>query len=782
MNPSNIRFNGCYLAAVVLLTAILFAVHDSGTPAVPEDATPSQRVVTDRLQRLYSDMGPHPIGDSENARLRSRILEQLEALGAHAEVQARYVCTAPPICGEVHNIIAYWQAPQDGNGVLLDAHYDSANVSPGVSDDGVNVAIAIEILASYKGRTVPNPPVVLFSDAEEVGSLGAQAFAEYHRFAGDIGAVVNIEARGTRGPSLMFETSTGNNEIVALYAGHASRPKSNSMFPQIYEFMNNGTDFSVFKKRGIPGYNMAFIGGEENYHTLNDSLDNVSAASLRHQAVTTQQLMDALTGYPDLGALRAEYNRVYTDIAGLVVVGVAVPLAKLLAIVLLAALLIYVFVQRKAIAPIRTLSVPILLMAAIALGAAAVYGLMLLIAKLQTSAPPWSNRPIAGHALVWIAGLLVPAVIADLLTRRISVPALTVGALIYFAALAVITVTLAPGFAFLFLFPLIPAAVLLFYPPVWRGTALPQTAFILSLLVLLTGYGWLALENAVLIEFALGLGHAGYLLPILFAPIALSMTGLSRVSRNERRVHLFGYSVATLAMAVVGVYAIQPVLSPVKEPANVVRLDYTPLSQTFWLLTQPKNRVHPALGQTGEFHIGDLPSILGRFDGDALLETAAFENERAGLTVEKRKNNGVVWIDFKVEPGRSHRWLRIHMPVIRSGNSIALYLGKEKLFETQPGKNNADKPTPVTVFPDRHSPQMYSIAVDGAAAGDIFIEDVSLGVPEARQRRWWRGYADHYIEKHRGSRAITVYRIGIMDSANAGLSTSKSIAAIGAEQ
>lgn len=755
----NTRFNGCYLAAVVLLAAILFAVHNSGTPAVPEDAAPSQRVVTDRLQRLYSDMGPHPVGDSENARLRSRILEQLQALGAHVEVQTRYVCTDPPTCGEVHNIIAYWQTPRDGNGVLLDAHYDSANVSRGVSDDGVNVAIAIEILASYKNRTVPNPLVVLFSDAEEVGLLGAQAFAEYHRFAGDIGAVVNIEARGTSGPSLMFETNTGNNEVVALYAAHASRPKSNSMFPQVYEFMNNNTDFSVFKKRGIPGYNMAFIGDEENYHTLNDNLDNVSAASLRHQSVTTRQLVDALTHHPDLGALRAKYNRVYTDIAGLGVIGVAAPLAELLAVVLLAALLIHVFVQRRATAPIRTLSVPILLMAAIAAGAAVVYGLMLLVAKLQTSAPLWSNRPVAGHVLVWTTGLLVPATIIDLLTRRISMPALTTGTLIYFAVLAVVTAILAPGFAFLFLFPLIPAAALLLYPKVWRGTALPQTPFMLSLLVLLTGYGWLALENAGLLEYALGLKSIGFLLPIFFAPIASSMTGLSRVSRNERRVHLFGYGAAMLTIAVVGIYTIQPISSPVKERANVVQLDYTPSSQTFWLLTQPNTRVHPALGQTGEFHIGDLPSILDRFDGYTLLETAAFKNKRTGLTVEKRKSNDVVWIDLKVDPGRSHRWLRIHVPGIRSGNSIALYLGEKKLYEARPGKSNAEKSTCVTVFPGNDSSQPYSIAIDGVAAGDIFVEDVSLGAPEARRYSWWQNYADHYIEKHRGSRTITVYRI-----------------------
>lgn len=758
MNLNNIRFNGYYLVAVFLLTVILFAVHGSGTPVVPEDAAPSQRAVTDRLQRLYSDIGPHPIGDSENVRLRSRILEQLEALGAHAEVQTQHVCTDLPICGEVHNIIGYWQAPKDGNGVLLDAHYDSANVSRGVSDNGVNVAIAIEILASYKGRTVPNPLVVLFSDAEEVGLLGAQAFAEYHRFAGDIGAVVNIEARGTSGPSLMFETNKGNNEVVALYAEHTSHPKSNSMFPQIYDFMNNSTDFSIFKKHGVPGCNMAFIGGEENYHTLNDSLDNVSAASLRHQSVTTQQFVDALTNHPDLSDLRAEYNRVYTDIPRLGVVGVAAPLARLFAIVLLIALLVYVFVQRKAIAPLRALSVPILLMAAIAVGAAAAYGLMLLVAKLQTSAPLWSNRPIVAHVLVWTAGLLVPAMMIDLLTRRISVPALTIGILIYFAALAVITSMLAPGFAFLFLFPLIPAATLLLYPRVWRG-ALPQTPFVLSLLVLLTGYGWLALENAMLIESALGLGSAGSLLPIFFAPIASLMTGLSRLSRSERRVHLFGYTAATLTIVVVGLYAVQPVLSPVKEPANVVQLDYTPASQTFWLLTQPNNRAHPALGQVGEFHSGDLPSILDRFDGYALLETAAFENEPAGLTVEKQINNDAIWINLKVEPSRSHRWLHIHVPVIRSGGSITLYLGKQKLFEEQPGKNNADKPMRITVFPDKYSPQLYSIALDGVAASDILLEDVSLGVPKARQRPWWRNYADHYIEKHRGSRTIAIYRI-----------------------
>lgn len=780
MNGNNKKFSSYYLIALALLAVILVAVHGDDTPAVPLDAEPSYQAIADRLQRLYEGIGPHPIGHAENTRLRTRLLAELEAMGAHAEVQTQYVCTDRPICGEVNNVIAWWKAPENGNGVLLSAHYDSANVSRGVSDNGVNVAISLEVLAAYKDREIRNPLVVLFSDAEEVGSLGAQAFAEYHRFSGDIGAVVNIEARGTSGPSLMFETNAGNNELARLYASKVSLPKSNSMLPQIYEFMNNSTDFNVFKKHDVPGYNIAFIGGEEHYHTLEDSLDNIREASLRHQSVTTMQLVDALSNHPELKTLRAEHNRVYTDVAGSFVVGISAPVAEMLAFALLAVLVTYIIVQRRTIAPVRTLGMPIVLLVAIAIGATVVYGLMLLVASLQTSAPPWPNRPVTGHMLIWFSGILAPAALTDLLTRRTNVSTLTVGILLYFIALSVLTTLFAPGFAFLFLFPCIPAVAVLLYPSAWKSEP-PQHLFVVALLILLVGYGWSALENAMRIESALGIGYAGYLLPVFFTPVAALLVFLSRVSRLERRVHILGYAATAFTSAVLVIYAVLPIVDPVKAHANVVKLDYTPEAQTFWLLTQPSHRVHPALGQTSEFDTAELPSILDRFDASALLEKTPNEGAPTGFTVERQHDDNVIHFKLTVEPDQSHRWLRIHVPALKSGESISVSRDGELLFERQTD-DGLDSSRRIIVFPDKDTADTYSIVINGTADGDILVEDVRLGVTNTDQRKWWPGYVENYREQHRGARSIAVYRIAFDASVLTSITDNASIKLSGVEQ
>ena len=52
-----------------------------------------------------------------------------------------------------------------------------------------------------------NPIVYLVTDAEEVALLGAEGWAADPVALRGAAAVVNVEARGTNGPSFLFETS-----------------------------------------------------------------------------------------------------------------------------------------------------------------------------------------------------------------------------------------------------------------------------------------------------------------------------------------------------------------------------------------------------------------------------------------------------------------------------------------------------------------------------------------------------------------------------------------------
>ena len=144
---------------------------------------------------------------------------------------------------------------------MLAAHYDSVLAGPGVSDDGIGVATVLEIARAVKSQPVPRHSIVfLIDDGEEAGLLGARAFVDSDPWAKNIGAAVNLEARGTSGPSLMFETGAANAWAVRLYASSVKSPLTSSIFYTLYKRLPNDTDFTVFKAAGYEGMNFAFIG------------------------------------------------------------------------------------------------------------------------------------------------------------------------------------------------------------------------------------------------------------------------------------------------------------------------------------------------------------------------------------------------------------------------------------------------------------------------------------------------------------------------------------------
>src|SRR5258706_7442827 len=118
----------------------------------------------------------------------------------------------------------------------------------------------LETLRALKSSpTLSNDVIALFSDGEEIGSLGAKAFVYQHPWAKDVGVVLNFEARGSSGPAIMFETSDKNGWLIKEVAKAAPRPAAHSLAPAIYQLLPNRTDFTVFKEAGFAGLNFAYI-------------------------------------------------------------------------------------------------------------------------------------------------------------------------------------------------------------------------------------------------------------------------------------------------------------------------------------------------------------------------------------------------------------------------------------------------------------------------------------------------------------------------------------------
>lgn len=183
--------------------------------------------------------------------------------------------------------------------MALMAHYDSATVeadenghqhitdgtSLGAADDGYGVAAIVETLRAIKaeGRPPENSLKIVITDGEEVGLVGARNEMRHHRADyEDVDLVLNLEARGTSGPALMFETSPNNSAVAGYFLSHVKQPVAGSLLPSLYARMPNTTDMAAFIPKGFTVLNIAAIGDAEHYHHPTDAPRYVDHSTLQH--------------------------------------------------------------------------------------------------------------------------------------------------------------------------------------------------------------------------------------------------------------------------------------------------------------------------------------------------------------------------------------------------------------------------------------------------------------------------------------------------------------------
>lgn len=282
--PGRIARLSVALWLVVLVGLGLSSVEP---PAVlPETAPPTEFSAARALRHLRVIAAkPHPVGSLENQRVREYLLEQLSALGLEPQVQESIGFAAGgSVAATVYNILARKRGTTAGPALALVAHYDSVPAGPGAGDDGAGVAAILETARALHSDPAPlrTDVLFLFTDGEEPGLLGAQAFVAENPAAKEIGLVLNFEGRGDSGPSLMFETSEENGWLIEQFAAAAPYPRAASSSAEAYRRMPNSTDLSVFKNAGLAGMNFAFIGSPERYHTPEDTPENLDPRSLQH--------------------------------------------------------------------------------------------------------------------------------------------------------------------------------------------------------------------------------------------------------------------------------------------------------------------------------------------------------------------------------------------------------------------------------------------------------------------------------------------------------------------
>ncbi|MCE7033184.1 M28 family peptidase [Lysobacter sp. GX 14042] len=477
-------------------------------PDAPQTEFSAARAM-DALARILGDEAPHPTGSAANAAVRERVVAELRGLGLDPEVRRRFTCGALA-CATVDNVLARVPGASPADALLLSAHYDSVAAGPGAGDDGAGVAAILEAArALLAGPPLARDTWLLFNDGEELGLLGAHAFVREPEFA-RIAHVVNLEARGTTGPSLLIETQDGNAAIARLAGRVLRHPAGSSLEYEVYRTLPNDTDFTVYRREGLAGLNFAWAEGAARYHTPLDNLAHLDPRSLQHHGGHVLSLARAFADAP--APVAAKGDAVFVALPGGIMPGWPVAWNA----VLLAAGLLGWLAWGWRLHRAGGMRLPHLVAAAV-LSVLALAALVLLSVVAHALLRHMGAMPAAWTAqggvlvacfLVLAPGLLVPA--GRAIGRACGTEALALASLVPLVLVALAATLWMPGAAHLGLLPLL-AAVL-------PAQLAPRHV--------IASAGLAAVAAAVLYApYALGsydaLGHEGLLATPLLAGIAL---------------------------------------------------------------------------------------------------------------------------------------------------------------------------------------------------------------------------------------------------------------------
>lgn len=457
-------------SGIWILLTVCLAV--SALPLLPP-RTDSDVFSATRAKTHIDEIGrlPHPIGSVESERVRSYLIGTLADVGLSPQtqsVEAMDYFGAPGSTVAVVNVYARMEGTGNGDAVALVAHYDTVPETPGANDNSASVAILLEVARDLMAEEpFKNDVILLLTDGEEPNPrFGSRAFVDESQWFSDVSFVVNLEASGSAGGSILAEGSGPTGWLIGLLAESAEHPLAFSFFTEIASLIRGfGTDFDPFRDAGVPGVAFAYLHGSSVYHTERDSIQNVSLRSVQHQGANTLGMMRSLADAdlrppPDAG------NSVFFTVARWIVVRYPTGWAVAAALAALVVFGLAVFRGFRPTRPFRGVGVAL----GVFLVAAVTGGLVwMLVATIRTTPVIWESY------LYLVVLLTVTGGLWWLLTRRTPPDTALFGVVSVWLLLALIASVLLPGASYLFTWPALAGALIMLVRP--RGAIWP-TVFV----------------------------------------------------------------------------------------------------------------------------------------------------------------------------------------------------------------------------------------------------------------------------------------------------------------
>jgi hypothetical protein len=317
MKNNNSFISFLFLVAIIAGVFYFMMPQSYDTTEAPLSEFSTQRAYA-KVKAMTSK--PHFVGSKNHEEVAQYLINELKNIGLQPIIQEGFTLSYGGTLVKSKNILAKIKGASNSKALLLLSHYDSAphSYSHGASDDASGVATILESVRAFLHTKTQhkNDIIILFSDAEELGLNGAALFVTQQNWAKEVGVVLNLEARGSSGPSYMLmETNKGNAKMVEAFRnGKVKYPVSNSLMYSIYKMLPNDTDLTVFREQGkIQGYNFAFIDNHFNYHTQQDTAENLNKQTLEHQGSYVMPLLNYFSN-ADISNLNSSNDNVYFNI------------------------------------------------------------------------------------------------------------------------------------------------------------------------------------------------------------------------------------------------------------------------------------------------------------------------------------------------------------------------------------------------------------------------------------------------------------------------------------
>jgi hypothetical protein len=243
--------------------------------------------VNNSLLKYYIEniqsFGPHPTGSNEINELKKYLFNELSKLQINVSY---HQWIFDDISGE--NIVGTIGGEKSSNNVIIVcAHYDTVEISPGADDDGSGVA-AILMMASILSQYTFNSSIkfILFS-GEEQGLLGSKEYVkEIIENDVNIIGVLALDKIGyaetkEQGSIIRHHADPSSNWMVDISENISNEFKDEIGLEIQRLSFDSSSDHKSFVDEGFSGSNFVEYDLNPYYHTSEDLLKNMNISYLK---------------------------------------------------------------------------------------------------------------------------------------------------------------------------------------------------------------------------------------------------------------------------------------------------------------------------------------------------------------------------------------------------------------------------------------------------------------------------------------------------------------------